>query len=110
MAKPLNSLLCKKTAFVWSEEFQSCFKQLNEVQCKPTILQHPDLTKPYELFCDASNYAFTGVLTQAQDHPKDIRPITYRSCSFSQVQKCWCATEKECYDIYQSVLKFNFYV
>ena len=68
MAKPLNNLLCKRTTFVWSEECQSCFEQLKEALCKPPILQHPDPAKPNMLLCDASNYAFAGIHTQAQDH------------------------------------------
>ena len=77
MANPLNNLLCKKTPFVWSEEWQSCFEQLKEDLCKPPIFQHPDPAKQYVLFCDASNYAFAGVPTQVDKNPKDLRPIMY---------------------------------
>ena len=87
-------LLCEKTLFVWSEECQSCFGQLKESLCKSQILQHPDPAKPDVLFCGASNYAFTGVLTQAQDQPEDLRSIAYTSGSFSPVQQCWCTTER----------------
>ena len=62
------------------------------------------------LFCVASNYAFAGVLTQAHKNPKDLRSIMYTSGSFSPVQHCWCATEKDCYAIYQGILKFNIYL
>ena len=55
MTKPLNNLLHKKTPFIWSKECQYCFEKLKEALCKLLILQHPDLTKAYVLFCDASN-------------------------------------------------------
>ena len=81
-----------------------------EALCKSQILQHPDPAKPYVLFCDASNYAFAWVLTQAHNNHEDLRPIAYTSSSFSLVQQCWCANWKECYAIYQSILKFDFYL
>ena len=88
MAKPLNNLLFKKTPFVWSEECHSCYKQLKEALSKSPILQHPDPAKPYMLFCDASNYTFTGILTQAQNNPKDLRPITHTSALLSPMLVC----------------------
>ena len=106
----LNNLLHRETPFVRSEECQSCFEQLKEALCKPLILQWPDPAKPYMLFCHASNFTCAGVPSQTQDNPKDIGPIAYTSDSFSPVQQCWCATEKECYAIYQSILKFDFYL
>ena len=110
IAKPLNNLLCKKAPFVWSEEHQSCFKQLKEPLCNPPILQHPDPAKSYVLFHDVSNYALAGVLIQAHENSEELIPIAYTSGSFSSVQQHWCATEKECLAIYQSILKFDFYL
>ena len=66
IAKTLNNLLHKKAPFVLSKECQSCFEQPKEALCKPPILKHPYPAKPYMLFCDVSNYAFTGVLTQVK--------------------------------------------
>ena len=71
---------------------------------------YPDLAKLYVLFCDASNYAFVGVITHTHENSKDLRPIANTFGSFSPVQQCWCATEKEYYAIYQSILKFDFYL
>ena len=38
------------------------------------------------MFTDASNYAYSGILTQAVDGPDDLRPISYTSGSFSDTQ------------------------
>ena len=94
IAKPLNNLLGKNTPYVWSEECQFCFEQLKEALCKPPILQNLDPVKEYVLVWDAGNYAFTGVFTQADNHPENLKPIAYTSGSFSPVQQHWCATEK----------------
>ena len=37
-------------------------------------------------------------------------PIAYTSGSFSDMQQRWSATEKEAIEVYQLVLKFNFYL
>ena len=68
------------------------------------------MEKPYTLFTDASNYAYSGVLTQAVESPEDLRPIAFTLGSFLEMQQRWSATEKEAYAIYQSVLKFDLYL
>ena len=47
---------------------------------------------------------------QAHKNPKDLKPIMYTSGVFSPIQQHWCATEKECYAFYQSILKFDFHL
>ena len=77
--------------------------------CKKPILQCPNKYNPYTLFTNASNYAFSGILTQAVDGPDDLRPIAYTSASFSNMQKV-VYKEKEAFVVYQFVLKFNLYL
>ena len=52
---------------------------------------------------DASNYAYSGVLTHAVNGPHDLKPISYISGSFSNTQQKWHAKEKEAFAVYQSV-------
>ena len=59
------------------------------------------------MFTDASNYAYSVILTQAVDGPDDLRPIAYTSGSVSDMQQKWSATEREAFAVYQSVLKFD---
>ena len=44
------------------------------------------INMPYTLLTDGSNYAFSGILTQAVNDPKDLRPIAYTSGSFYEMQ------------------------
>ena len=62
------------------------------------------------LFTDASHYAYSSILTQAADSPKDLRLVAFTSGTFSEMQHRWSATEKETYAVYQSILKFDLYV
>ena len=59
------------------------FQSSKNTLCKNPILQYPSMNKPYTLFIDASNYAFSGILTQAVNFPDDLRSIAYTSGSFS---------------------------
>ena len=68
------------------------------------------MEKPYILFTDASHYAYYGVLTQAFKSTEDLWPIVHTSCSFSDMQQRWSATEKEAYAVYQSVIMFELYL
>ena len=68
------------------------------------------MEKTYTLFTDASHYAYSGVLTQAVESPEDLRPVVFKSGSFSETQQRWSATEKEAYAVYQAVLKFKLYL
>ena len=56
------------------------------------------------LFTDASQYEYSGVLTQAVESPEDLRPVVFTSGSFSEMQQMWSATEREAYAVYQSIL------
>ena len=72
--------------------------------------QYPNTEKPYSLFTDTSHYAYSGVLNEVANSPEDLRPIVYTSGSFSDTQQIWSATEKETFAVYQSALKFDFYL
>ena len=73
------------------------------------ILLYPR-TENHTLFTDASNYAYSGVLTQAVDGPDDSSPIAYTSGSFSDMHQKWSATEKETFAIHHYVLKFDLHL
>ena len=55
----------------------------------------------YNLLTNASNYAYSCVLTQAVDGADDMRPIVYTSVYFSDAKQRLCATEKEAFAVYQ---------
>ena len=86
ITKPLNKLLMKNTKLQWSTQFQSDFGHLMNELCKILILQYPNVHKPFTLFTDTGNYAYSGILTQAVDGPDDLRPVSYTSGSFSDTQ------------------------
>ena len=62
---PITSLLKKNTPFVWSDKCQKALDYLKEIFCNKPLLQFPDPNKPYILYTDASNNAYSGILCQS---------------------------------------------
>ena len=74
---PITSLLKKNTPFIWSDKCQLALEYLKEIFCNKPLLQFLDPKKPYILYKDASNNAYSGVLCQPVDNDQDIRPVAY---------------------------------
>ena len=55
---PITSLLKKNTPFVWSDKCQQALEYLKEIY-KKLLLQFPDPNKPYVLYTDVSNNAYS---------------------------------------------------
>ena len=107
---PITSLLKKNTPFVWSKKCQIMLDYLKEIFCNKPILQFPDPTKPYILYTDASNNAYSDVLCQPISNDQDIRPVAYFSGIFIAQNRSWCATEKEAYAVLKSMSHFDYYL
>ncbi|GKC65162.1 reverse transcriptase domain-containing protein [Tanacetum coccineum] len=75
IARPMTHLLEKDTPFVFSDECLASFKILKKRLTEAPILVSPDWDLPFELMCDASDYAVGAVLGQRKD--KYFRPIHY---------------------------------
>ena len=49
--------------FEFNEEFLNAFLKLNEAFVLASVLQAPDWELPFEVMCDASDYAVRAVLS-----------------------------------------------
>nr|GEV54947.1 DNA-directed DNA polymerase [Tanacetum cinerariifolium] len=67
IARPMTHLLKKETPFVFSKECIEAFNTLKKKPTKSPILVVPDWNLPFELMCDASDYAI-GSENLATDH------------------------------------------
>ena len=62
IARPLTNLLGKDVPFIFDEE---CHQAWVELKCRlvsAPIISAPDWTKPFEIMCDASDFAIGAVL------------------------------------------------
>ncbi|XP_062161981.1 uncharacterized protein LOC133869015 [Alnus glutinosa] len=64
IALPLCKLLQKDVAFELDEACKKAFDKLKELLTSTPVIQPPDWTIPFEIMCDASDYAVGAVLGQ----------------------------------------------
>jgi hypothetical protein len=60
----MTELLKKGVKFVWSDECDKTFHTLREYLTSAPVLTQPDMSKPFEAFCDASGTGLGCVLMQ----------------------------------------------
>nr|GFB37157.1 reverse transcriptase domain-containing protein [Tanacetum cinerariifolium] len=75
MSRPLTHLLEKNSPFIFSNECIQAFRTLKDKLTEAPILIAPNWDQPFELMCDASNYAVGAVLGQRIE--KHFWPIHY---------------------------------
>ncbi|GFY42542.1 retrovirus-related Pol polyprotein from transposon 297 [Trichonephila inaurata madagascariensis] len=112
LAAPLTELLkgkSKKGYIDWTSECQESFVQLKEKLSTNPVLYAPDFKRQFILQTDASDMGIGIVLAQRNDRGEE-HPILYRSKKFSDAEKVYCTTEKECAAIVYAVKKFNCYL
>nr|GEX30408.1 reverse transcriptase domain-containing protein [Tanacetum cinerariifolium] len=73
--RPMTRLLEKDTPFIFSKECVEAFHTLKRKLTKAPILIAPNWDMPFELMCDASDFAISAVLGQHQ--VKHFRLIHY---------------------------------
>nr|GEW53204.1 reverse transcriptase domain-containing protein [Tanacetum cinerariifolium] len=64
IGRPMTHLLGKETPFVFSKDCIDAFKTLKKKLTEASILVVPDWNLPFELMCDASDFAIGTVLGQ----------------------------------------------
>jgi len=64
ISRPLCNLLAKDVAFVFDDECLKAFEQFKAMLTSTPIIQPPNWEEPFEIMCDASDYAVGPVLEQ----------------------------------------------
>nr|GFB20824.1 hypothetical protein [Tanacetum cinerariifolium] len=77
ISRPMTHLLEKNTPFIFSEDCIKAFQTLKKKLTEAPILISPSWDLPFELMCDASDFAIGAVL--GQRHEKHFKPIHYAS-------------------------------
>ncbi|WVZ81128.1 LOW QUALITY PROTEIN: hypothetical protein U9M48_028544 [Paspalum notatum var. saurae] len=63
-AKPMTSLTKKNARYSWSLNCEEVFQSLKKSLTTAPVLAQPDITKPFEVYCDASGNGLGCVLMQ----------------------------------------------
>ncbi|WVZ48654.1 hypothetical protein U9M48_000075 [Paspalum notatum var. saurae] len=64
IAKPMTSLTKKNAKFVWGPKCEDGFRELKKLLTTAPVLAQPDVTKPFDVYCDAFGQGLGCVLMQ----------------------------------------------
>ncbi|CAN6567589.1 unnamed protein product [Malus baccata var. baccata] len=108
ISQPLCRLLQKDVTFKFDDECEKAFNHLKEKLTSAPIIVPPDWRLPFELMCDASDYALGAVLGQRRDRKPHV--IYYASRTLNDAQLNYSTTEKELLDVVFALDKFRSYL
>ncbi|GJU23800.1 reverse transcriptase domain-containing protein [Tanacetum coccineum] len=104
----MTHLLEKETPFIFSKECVDAFETLKKKLTEAPILVAPDWDLPFEIMCDASDFAVGAVLGQRKT--KHFQPIHYASKTMTDAQAHYTTTEKELLAVVYAFEKFRPYL
>nr|GEU80737.1 hypothetical protein [Tanacetum cinerariifolium] len=93
VARPMTQILVKDAPFNFSEKCIQAFDTLKRELIQASIMIKPEWSLPFEIMCDASDYAVGAVLGQRIN--KHFKPIHYANKTMNKAQKSYINTEKE---------------
>nr|GEV20235.1 reverse transcriptase domain-containing protein [Tanacetum cinerariifolium] len=109
ISRPVTHLLEKNTPFfVFSDDCVQAFRTLKEKLTEAPILIAPDWDQPFELMCDARDFAVGAVLGQRIE--KHFRTILYPNKTMTEAESNYTTTEKEMLAVVYAFKKFLSYL
>ena len=108
IAKPLSNLLVQRAPFDFDDQCLPAFLFLKQKFMSSPIVVALDRNLPFELMCDASDYAIGEVLSQKRD--RTFQVIYYVSRTLNDAQLNYATIEKELLAIVFAFDKFRPYL
>ncbi|CAN6560803.1 unnamed protein product [Malus baccata var. baccata] len=108
IAQPICRLLQKDVSFEFNEACKKAFKHPKDLLTTAPIITPPDWSIPFELMCDASDYALGAVFGQRKN--KQPHVIYYASRTLNDAQLNYSTTEKELLAVVFALDKFRSYL
>ncbi|CAN6567556.1 unnamed protein product [Malus baccata var. baccata] len=108
ITRPLCNLLAKNVEFHFDTGCMDAFNTLKQELTSAPIIMAPDWSLPFELMCDASDYAIGAVLGQRVNKLPHV--IYYASRTLNDAQLNYSTTEKKLLAIVFALEKFRSYL
>ncbi|RVW60427.1 Retrovirus-related Pol polyprotein from transposon 17.6 [Vitis vinifera] len=108
LARPLWELLVKDAKFIWDDRSQMNFEELKLFLTTAPIVRAPNWQLPFDVMCDASDFAIGAVLGQREDGKPYV--IYYASMTLNEAQRNYTTTKKELLVIVFALDKFRAYL
>ena len=93
LARPLCELLVKDAKFVWDDRCNRSFEEYKLLLTTVSIVRTPNWQLPFEVMCDASDFAIGAILGQREDGKAYV--IYYASKTLNEAQRNYTTIEKE---------------
>ncbi|GKD25175.1 reverse transcriptase domain-containing protein [Tanacetum coccineum] len=93
ISRPLIKLLKKDTPFKLNEDCHEAFNILKEKHTCTLMIVSPNWNLPFELMCDANEFAVGAVLGQKDG--KHFHPVYFASKTLNPAQQKYTVIEKE---------------
>jgi len=94
IAKPLDEVTGRHARFSWNSSRQSAFEQLRTALLQAPVLKLADVSRPFRVDTDASDFALAGVLLQ-EDAESQWHPVAYASRKLTAAERNYTAAERE---------------
>ena len=104
----MTNLLAKDAPFDFDDKCLDSFYYLKKALVSAPIIQPPDWSLPFEIMCDASDYAVEAILGLTYD--KKHHAISYASKTLTGPQLNYATTEKELLAVVFAIDKFRSYL
>ena len=108
ISRPLCNLLVKDVPFIFDKACLEAFEKLRSLLSTAPIIQPPNWSLPFEIMCDASDYAVGAVLGQRVNKKPHV--LYYASKTLSDAQLNYTTTEKELLAVVFALDKFRSYL
>jgi hypothetical protein len=108
ITKPLMHLLQKFVAFDFDEKCLAAFRTLKSVLVSAPIIQPPDWSQPFEIMCDASDYAVGAVLGQRKEGR--VHAVYYARKTLNGAKLNYATMEKKLLAVVFALEKFRSYI
>ena len=105
---PLNELLRKDVAWIWSHSQSEAFEAVKKLASNNPVLKYYDISKPTRVCSDSSSYGLGGVLEQK--HNNEWYPVHFVSRTLTDTERSYAQIEKELLAGVWSMEKFSQYL
>jgi hypothetical protein len=107
--QPLMRLTSKKNKFIWTEKEEETFRKTKELFLHSNVIHHPDLTQPFYLQTDASDFSIGGHLYQVDENGKKLA-VVFISRTLQPHEQRFTSTEKELLSILHCLHKTRYII
>jgi hypothetical protein len=109
IAAPLTALCTPKTSgWPWTEDHTAAFEALKTALSTAPLIQAPDMSQPFTVTTDASNFAVGAVLSQGQ-HPS-IRTVAFESRKLTPAERNYPVHDREMLAVVYALRKWRHYL